>query len=92
MESSCIDSGPQHLTEIWYRHLPNMSRALLPHHCVRFCAIIPKMNQWNGVCKCELDWSGSKQGPVAGCCENCNEPWGFIKRRMVLEQLRSVSF
>jgi hypothetical protein len=26
-----------------------------------------------------LDASGSRQGPVAGCCEHGNEPYGYIK-------------
>jgi hypothetical protein len=28
---------------------------------------------------CGLDSCGSGQGPVAGCCEDGNEPWGYIK-------------
>jgi hypothetical protein len=28
---------------------------------------------------CGLDWSGIGCVRVAGCCEKCNEPWGFIK-------------
>jgi hypothetical protein len=26
-----------------------------------------------------LDRSGSGRGQAAGCCECCNERWGFIK-------------
>jgi hypothetical protein len=29
--------------------------------------------------RCGLDSSGSRQGPVAGCCEHGNEPSGSIK-------------
>jgi hypothetical protein len=29
--------------------------------------------------RCGLDSSGSGQGPVAGCCENGNEPLDSIK-------------
>jgi hypothetical protein len=29
--------------------------------------------------ECGLDSSGSGYGPVAGSCENGNEPWGSIK-------------
>jgi len=28
---------------------------------------------------CELDLSGSEQGPLAGSCERGNEPSGFVK-------------
>jgi hypothetical protein len=27
----------------------------------------------------ELDWSGSRQGQVVGCCENGDELSGYIK-------------
>jgi hypothetical protein len=28
---------------------------------------------------CELDATGLGWGPVEGCCEHGNEPWGFVK-------------
>jgi hypothetical protein len=37
---------------------------------------------------CELGSSGSRQDPVAGSCENGNEPSGSIKGGEFLEQLR----
>jgi hypothetical protein len=37
---------------------------------------------------CELDASGSGQGPAAGCCEHGNEPMGSIKGSGFLDELR----
>jgi hypothetical protein len=37
--------------------------------------------------RCELDASGSGQGPVAGCCEHGNEPSGSIKGGEFLDSL-----
>jgi hypothetical protein len=34
-----------------------------------------------------LDSSGSRQGPVAGCCEDGNEPAGSIKGEEFLDWL-----
>jgi hypothetical protein len=36
---------------------------------------------------CGLDSSGSGYGPVAGCCENGNEPSGSIKGGEFLDSL-----
>ena len=71
----------------------NVSRAIPQHQCVRLVPYgsIKNELQWNGVCKCELDWSGPEQGPVADCCEPCNEPWGFVKGGTLLEYLRECS-
>jgi len=35
--------------------------------------------------RCGLDASGSRQGPVAGCCEHSKEPSGPIKGGEFLE-------
>jgi hypothetical protein len=35
--------------------------------------------------KCELDASSSRQGPVAGFCENDNERLGHIKGGQFIE-------
>jgi hypothetical protein len=40
-----------------------------------------------GVRRCGLDSSGSGSGPVAGCCENDNEPSGSIKGKDFAYQL-----
>jgi hypothetical protein len=34
--------------------------------------------------RCEMDSSGSGQGPVAGLCEHSNEPLGSIKGKEFL--------
>jgi hypothetical protein len=43
--------------------------------------LIPSCNgsYGNRVGRCELDASGSGQGPMAGSCEHGNEPMGSIK-------------
>jgi hypothetical protein len=38
------------------------------------------MNLRKSVGECGLGASGSRQGPVAGCCEHGNEPSGSIRR------------
>jgi hypothetical protein len=37
------------------------------------------MNQTNGVRRCGLDSSGSRQGLVASSREHCNQSCGYIK-------------
>jgi hypothetical protein len=49
---------------------------------------IIRMDLWgNRVGRCELDSSGSGQGPVAGCCEHGNELPGSIKCEEYLDWL-----
>jgi hypothetical protein len=38
-----------------------------------------RIDLWESVRRCELEASGSGQGPVVGFCEDDNEPSGSIK-------------